>query len=255
MPRGRNAEPQTEEVIAPSTPRGAKRFGKKAASVSPVRVRDPVKMAATEKDLLSTPSKSRSRSTQNTPVVSPVKSPKMNRSLIEDEVDSEEDALVTPKPSSPGKKGKKAPALITPVSEITTSFGSPKSTIAINPRVQKAYQIIRACTGTLGGNGTTGAIYGELTMGSMQRVINLMIEKCEMNDQSRFIDVGAGLGKPNFHAAQDPACRVSVGVELEKIRWQLSMFNLSYVAKETSRGRTEGEADEDVTRASKVSQP
>jgi len=61
-----------------------------------------------------------------------------------------------------------------------------------------------------------------------------------------------GLGKPNFHAAQDPACRVSVGVELEKIRWQLSMFNLSYVAKETSRGRTEGEAEADVTRTSKV---
>ena len=37
----------------------------------------------------------------------------------------------------------------------------------------------------------------------------------------RFIDIGAGLGKPNFHVAQDPCCRLSLGVELEDIRWQV----------------------------------
>ncbi len=45
---------------------------------------------------------------------------------------------------------------------------------------------------------------------------------------------------------------MSIGVELEKIRWQLSMFNLQYICKETSRGRTEDEKEEDVTRDSKV---
>jgi hypothetical protein len=38
---------------------------------------------------------------------------------------------------------------------------------------------------------------------------------------NRFIDIGAGLGKPNFHVAQDVACRLSLGVELETIRWQV----------------------------------
>jgi hypothetical protein len=28
-------------------------------------------------------------------------------------------------------------------------------------------------------------------------------------------------GKPNFHAAQDPRVRLSIGVELEEIRWQV----------------------------------
>ena len=48
-------------------------------------------------------------------------------------------------------------------------------------------------TGTLGGNGYDGAIYGELTAGSMQKVINFMIERCELTNSSRFIDVGSGI--------------------------------------------------------------
>lgn len=99
---------------------------------------------------------------------------------------------------------------------------SPKSAlVAISARVDRTYKLINKSTGTLGGNGHTGAIYGELTKHSMQRVINLLVDKCEMSSRSRFIDVGSGLGKPNFHAAQSPAVRLSIGVELEDIRWQV----------------------------------
>ena len=66
-------------------------------------------------------------------------------------------------------------------------------------------------------------------MHSMQKVVNFMTEHCEMDSDSLFIDVGSGLGKPNFHAAQDPGVRVSVGIELEDIRWQLAMQNLKFV--------------------------
>ena len=66
-------------------------------------------------------------------------------------------------------------------------------------------------------------------MHSMQKVLNFMTEHCEMDCDSLFIDVGSGLGKPNFHAAQDPGVRVSVGIELEDIRWQLAMQNLKSV--------------------------
>ena len=106
------------------------------------------------------------------------------------------------------------------------------SSLIIDPKVEKIYKLIRKSTGTLGGNGSTGAIYGELTMHSMQKCINVLVEKCEMNHTSRFIDVGSGLGKPNFHAAQDPACRLSLGVELESIRWQLAMHNFYHVLPE-----------------------
>mmetsp|Transcript_32796 Transcript_32796/g.55299 ORF Transcript_32796/g.55299 Transcript_32796/m.55299 type:complete len:431 (-) Transcript_32796:162-1454(-) len=108
------------------------------------------------------------------------------------------------------------------------SPGSVKTSLKVNWRVEKAYKILRSVTGQLGGNGYNGAIYGELTMRSMQRVINILVEQCGLNHTSRFIDVGAGLGKPNFHAAQDPAVRLSLGVELEEIRWQLSMHNMDH---------------------------
>lgn len=105
-----------------------------------------------------------------------------------------------------------------------------KSRVEILPQVKKVYQFVNQMTGALGGNGYNGAIYGELTVGSMQKVINIMVDKCEMNHRSRFIDVGAGLGKPNFHAAQSPGVRLSMGVELEHIRWQVSCpFILNFI--------------------------
>jgi len=120
------------------------------------------------------------------------------------------------------------------------AFGRECAKLEIDPRVEQVYKLIRQATGALGGNGYDGAIYGELTMASMQKVINIMVNKCEMNNQSRFIDVGSGLGKPNFHAAQDPAVRLSVGIELEHLRWQLAMYNLNSVRAKMSRGKENG---------------
>ena len=48
--------------------------------------------------------------------------------------------------------------------EIKDKFGFPS--INISSRVDKIYKVIRKMTGTLGGNGYNGAIYGELTMHS-----------------------------------------------------------------------------------------
>lgn len=79
--------------------------------------------------------------------------------------------------------------------------GTPSS-IQCSPSVKNAYSIVRRCTGSLGGNGSGGAIYGELTTGSMQKVVDAMIQHCELGKDSIFIDVGAGLGKPNIHVAQ-----------------------------------------------------
>ena len=100
--------------------------------------------------------------------------------------------------------------------------------------MKKAYKIVRKTTGQLGGNGSTGAIYGELTMHSMQKLVNILMERCEMTKDSRFIDVGSGLGKPNFHVAQYPGVRMSIGVELELIRYQMAIHNLSNVLEEVS---------------------
>ena len=95
--------------------------------------------------------------------------------------------------------------------------------IAIPPAVTAAYKCISQATGSLGGNGSTGAIYGEITVGSMQHIMNYLKDKCDLTEGSRFIDVGSGLGKPNFHAAEDPAVRLSIGAELERIRHEVSV--------------------------------
>lgn len=103
--------------------------------------------------------------------------------------------------------------------------------IEVSNEVKTVYKIIQKSTGATGGNGYNGAIYGELTAGSMQKVINFLVDSCELNSASRFIDVGAGLGKPNFHALQSPRVCLSIGVELEEIRWLLSIHNLkSYLS-------------------------
>jgi hypothetical protein len=90
--------------------------------------------------------------------------------------------------------------------------------------VDAVYKLIARKTGALGGNGYSGAIYGELTMHSMEKVLQVLVHFCELNENSRFIDVGSGLGKPNFHALHSPAVRLSLGIELEEIRWQVINF-------------------------------
>ena len=102
------------------------------------------------------------------------------------------------------------------------SFGrSGAINLTIPARVSKVYKLINKATGSLGGNGYDGAIYGELTMHSMHKIVNYLVDECNLSTDSRFIDVGSGLGKPNFHVAQYPGVRISIGIELEKIRWEV----------------------------------
>jgi SAM-dependent methyltransferase len=65
----------------------------------------------------------------------------------------------------------------------------------------------------------------------MQKMINLMIEYTGLSTDSRFIDVGCGLGKPCFHVAQYPGVDFSYGIEMEHTRWMLGMSNLEHVLK------------------------
>ena len=210
--------------------------------------------ARVEKELLrspKSPSKSGKSGSRSDGARSPMRSPGRSpgSAALQDKlkIGSFKAAPASPKVSKAKEAatpppGKKKGAGAASQSSSALALHSPSSRIHINSRVEKVYRLIRTATGTLGGNGTTGAIYGELTMGSMQKVLNLMVDKCGLNAQSRFIDVGSGLGKPNFHAAQDPECRISIGAELEKIRWQLAMYNLSKIAPELARGK-DGDSD------------
>jgi hypothetical protein len=92
--------------------------------------------------------------------------------------------------------------------------------------VNAVYADVQRATGSLGGNASGGAIYGEVTKQSVQRVLDVLREKCELGPTSTFMDIGSGLGKPNFHASVEAGLRYSIGVEIDKVRWHLSLVNL-----------------------------
>ena len=61
-----------------------------------------------------------------------------------------------------------------------------------------------------------GAIYGEMTAFSLQKIIDLMKAHTNFTAASRFIDIGSRLGKPNIHVAQDPGVQqFSFSIEIK----------------------------------------
>lgn len=102
-------------------------------------------------------------------------------------------------------------------------FGRVVNEIAIQENVRLCYGIVKKLTGSIGGNASGGPIYGELTIGSMQKVVRILKTVTGLDSSSRFIDVGSGIGKPSIHVAQDPGVAFSYGIEVEVDRWLLGM--------------------------------
>ena len=158
--------------------------------------------------------------------------------------------VVTPSVRSPtGKKRNDNKDEEGVVARKKLPFGLNKKPIDIPANVQRVYHIVHKHSGSLGGNGHGGAIYGELTTGSMQKMTNLMIEHTGLSKSSRFIDVGCGLGKPNLHVAQYPGVEFSYGIEMEHVRWMIGMTNLEHVLKTAKKDE---EDDIDVEDDAKI---
>lgn len=64
-----------------------------------------------------------------------------------------------------------------------------------------------------------------------------MMEHTGLSKDSRFVDVGCGLGKPNLHVAQFPGVDFSYGIEMEHVRWMLGMANLHQVLEQATKDR------------------
>jgi len=110
----------------------------------------------------------------------------------------------------------------------------PATETSCGKTVQHLYSVIQKSTGAVGGYGHNGPVYGEVTMGTFQKVVDALREHTGFGPDSAFMDIGSGLGKPNLHVALNPGVRLSFGVELEELRWQLSMHNLRNVMREVS---------------------
>lgn len=119
-----------------------------------------------------------------------------------------------------------------PTEEMRILFGKHVAVVAVPHNVQHVYKRINKITREIGGNGSVGPIYGELTIGSMQKMVNLMIQYSHLSQESRFIDIGSGVGKPNFHVAQFPGVSFSCGIEVEFNRWLLGTACLKAVLDE-----------------------
>ena len=79
-------------------------------------------------------------------------------------------------------------------------FGTPSS-IQCSPSVKAAYSIVRRCTGSLGGNGAGGAIYGEVR-GSAYR------SRGRVENASTAVPlIRLGMPVPNHHSSRRAACR------------------------------------------------
>ena len=104
-----------------------------------------------------------------------------------------------------------------------TAFGHEYERTKIPKGVDTVYRIVQKLTGNLGGGGNGGAIYGEVTKSSMHKLVQLMVDSTNLGPNSRFLDVGSGIGKPNLHVAQYPGVKVSIGIELIYERWLLSI--------------------------------
>jgi SAM-dependent methyltransferase len=99
------------------------------------------------------------------------------------------------------------------------------------------YHVIQKSTGAVGGYGHNGPVYGEITMGTFQKVVDALALHTDFDASSSFVDIGSGLGKPNLHVALNPGVKLSFGIELEKLRWELSMHNLRFVLEQVPEMR------------------
>jgi hypothetical protein len=139
---------------------------------------------------------------------------------------------------------RKRPRIIESPAKRQLLFGKSYSPVAVNSNVRAVYKIVHQRTGAIGGNGSFGPIYGELTAGSMQRMINLMKEHTNFDSTSLFMDIGSGIGKPNLHVAQDPGVKISLGIECEESRWILSMNSLLGVVDTVMKQREQIDQDD-----------
>ncbi len=102
-------------------------------------------------------------------------------------------------------------------------FGVTAAPGSVNERLDIVYDIVARCAANTPCEGIPfEPIYGELTLESMQSIIDVMKEKTNFNTESVFLDIGSGMDKPNFHAAKDPGVALSIGYESSEHRRNLS---------------------------------
>eukprot|EP00045_Choanoeca_perplexa_P014204 m.165793 g.165793 ORF g.165793 m.165793 type:complete len:768 (+) comp16605_c0_seq2:52-2355(+) len=94
--------------------------------------------------------------------------------------------------------------------------------------VTEVYRIVNAKLDvTCGADGRYG-ITGNVTKGSMTRMLKFLRQECELDEESMLIDLGHGMGRPNLHAAAlVPPIKASIGTEFNPQLYKQSMLALA----------------------------
>ncbi|KAL3160311.1 hypothetical protein ABBQ38_009701 [Trebouxia sp. C0009 RCD-2024] len=85
-------------------------------------------------------------------------------------------------------------------------------------RVKALYYIMQSAENKLGGGEGIEGLYGSLTRTGMQKVLHSLSKSCGLDQSSRLVDVGAGLGRPLLHALIHPGIASGYGIEIDQIK-------------------------------------
>ena len=98
--------------------------------------------------------------------------------------------------------------------------------------INDAFKVIQSQgSGRIGGESSPDApLYGEISLGSLDELVESLKEYCDLGTSSIFMDVGSGTGKPSIYLAHNPGLCCSIGIECDKTRWCLSMQNAYLIA-------------------------
>lgn len=94
------------------------------------------------------------------------------------------------------------------------------------PYMRKLRRLYYGCRPRAGVVAGDGPIYGELRLGSFHNIVLALQKYTNIDQDSIFLDIGSGLGKPCVHVAYVVGCRC-VGIEIVGARWRQSLDSVS----------------------------
>lgn len=83
---------------------------------------------------------------------------------------------------------------------------------------RRLYNAMNSAESRLGGGEGNVGLYGTIRNAGMQKIMHSLREMTGMGRLSRFLDVGAGLGRPCLHALLPPGVARSRGIELDAVK-------------------------------------
>lgn len=87
------------------------------------------------------------------------------------------------------------------------------------------YKLIRHIENIIGGGEGVIGIYGSLSPKSTQSVLH----ELQCNEDTVLIDVGAGIGRPLFHAIVEYNVKKAIGIEIDEVKTSKALHIKSYL--------------------------